>query len=108
MTPPQPLGEFEHVVLLAVLHLGNDAGTGLLREFLEEHTKRSIARGALYTTLDRLEQKGLVRSHMGDASRTRGGRPRRYYRVSTTGVRAMKEARATLLALWHGLDSQLA
>ena len=108
MTRPLVLGEFEHVVLLAVLQLDEEAGTARIREFLEEHTKRSIARGALYTTLDRLEQKGLVRSQMADGSSERGGRPRRYYRVSATGVRAVKESRATLLALWRGLDSRLA
>lgn len=107
MVAPQPLGEFEHVVLLAALHLDEDAGTGRMRELLEEQTGRTIARGALYTTLDRLESKGLVRSRMGDASPERGGRPRRYYRVTAAGLRALRESRAGLLNLWRGLESLL-
>lgn len=106
--PQQPLGEFEHVVLLGVLHLDDEAGTGRLRELLEEQTKRSVARGALYTTLDRLEAKGLVRSRMGDASPERGGRPRRYFKVTAAGVRALKESRAALLNMWRGVESRLA
>ena len=93
MVTPPVLGEFEHIVLLAVLQLDEDAGTAPIRDFLEEHTGRSIARGALYTTLDRLEQKGLVRSVMADGTAERGGRPRRYYRVSPAGVRAVKASR---------------
>lgn len=108
MTPAPVLGEFEFVVLLAVLQLDATAGTTEIRTFLEEHTRRSIARGALYTTLDRLEQKGLLASDMEEGSAERGGRPRRRYRVLPAGVRAVREARATLLALWRGLESRLA
>lgn len=107
VSPQPPLGEFEHIVLLAVMHLDDGAGTGRLREFLEERTGRAIARGALYTTLDRLEGKGLIRSRMGDASPERGGLPRRHYRTTAAGVRALKQSRASLLSLWRGLESRL-
>lgn len=107
VSPQPPLGEFEHIVLLAVMHLDDGAGTGRLREFLEDRTGRTIARGALYTTLDRLEAKGLVRSRMGDAAPERGGLPRRLYRPTAAGVRALKQSRASLLSLWRGLESRL-
>lgn len=108
MTPAVILGEFELIVLSAVLQLDDDAGTRRIREYLEENTHRSISRGALYTTLDRLEQKGLVRSAMAEGGAERGGRPRRFYRVSPAGLRAVRESRAALLAVWRGLDSRLA
>jgi DNA-binding PadR family transcriptional regulator len=102
-----PLGEFEHAVLLATLQLDDDVGTSAIREYLEQQMRRAVARGALYTTLDRLETKGLVRSRMGGATAERGGRPRRLYAVTPAGVGALREARAALLIGWRGLESRV-
>ena len=83
------LGEFEHLVLLAVLRVGEDAYAVPVRAEIESRAGRAVSRGALYTTLDRLEQKGLLRSRLGDPLPERGGRARRYY---TAGLRAARES----------------
>jgi DNA-binding PadR family transcriptional regulator len=97
------LGEFEHLVLLAVLRLGAEAYAVPIRAEIEERGGRSVARGALYTTLDRLEQKGLLRSRLGDALAERGGRPRRYYSVSARGLASLRAARSSIDRLSEGL-----
>ncbi|MGD8276989.1 MAG: PadR family transcriptional regulator [Gemmatimonadota bacterium] len=101
------LGEFEHMVLAATLRLGSDAyGAALIREIRGE-TGRRVPSGSLSLTLDRLEDKGLVRSRMGDPDPVRGGRPRRYVEVTASGVRAVRETREAMLSLWRGLESKL-
>jgi PadR family transcriptional regulator, regulatory protein PadR len=102
------LGEFEHLVLLAILRLGDEAYAVPVRQELETHTGRTVARGALYTTLDRLEAKGLLRSRLGDADTTRGGRPRRYVTVTPLGVSAVRSARAAIDRLSNGIEWTLA
>jgi PadR family transcriptional regulator PadR len=102
------LGEFEHLVLLGILRLGDEAYAVPVRQEIETHTGRSVARGALYTTLDRLEAKGLVRSRLGDPDATRGGRPRRYFTVTPLGMSAVRGARAAIDRLSKGLDWTLA
>ena len=97
------LGEFEHLVLLAVLRLGAEAYAVPIRAEIEDRGGRSVARGALYTTLDRLEQKGLVRSRLGDALAERGGRARRYYSVSARGLASLRAARSSIDRLSEGL-----
>ena len=101
------LGEFEQVVLLAAMHLGEDAYGARVSEEIETRAARKVSRGALYVTLDRLEDKGLVRSRLGDPKANRGGRPRRYMKVTAAGVRALRESRAALLDLWRGLEDRL-
>ena len=71
---PIYLGEFEYAVLLAILHLREDAYAVPVRELIEQRTGRPVARGALYTGLDRLEAKGCLKSRMGDATDERGGK----------------------------------
>jgi PadR family transcriptional regulator len=100
------LGEFEYVVLLAVLQV-EGAYAVPIRRMLEERTGRPIARGALYTALERLETKGCLRSTMGEPLPERGGRARRYFTVSPTGLRALRNSRRVLLGLWDGLESKL-
>lgn len=107
MTDKTYLGEFEQMVLLAILQARETAYGVRIREELEVHTGRRAARGALYTTLDRLERKALVRSRTGDARSSRGGRPRRYYRLTPEGVDALRASRAALLSLWRGLEADL-
>jgi DNA-binding PadR family transcriptional regulator len=107
MAAALPLGDFEQLVLLAVLRAGEGAyGTRILQE-LRWSGGRRVSRGALYVTLARLEEKGLLHSRAGEASPARGGWPRRYVRVSAAGLRALRASRATLLRLWAGLEAAL-
>ena len=106
-TPPPYLGEFEYAVLLTVAHLRDDAYAVPMRAFLEERTGRAVARGALYTALDRLESKGCLRSRMGDPTPERGGRARRYFTVTPLGLRAVRATHAALGNLSRGLESLL-
>ncbi len=101
------LGEFEHLVLLAVLRLGDDAYAVPVRDEIEQRTRRSVARGALYTTLDRLEQKGLLRSRVGEPLAERGGRARRYYSLTARGLASLRSARRALDELSAGLEPEL-
>ena len=101
------LGEFEQLVLLAVLKAGDTAyGTRILEEVHAAGVRRA-ARGAVYVTFARLEDKGLLRARTAEARGERGGRPRRYLRVTSEGLRALRSSRATLLRLWTGLESVL-
>ncbi len=101
------VGELEQLILLVVLRLEGDAYANPIREQLDRMAGRRIARGALYTALERLEQKGCLRSAMGEPLPERGGRPRRYFAVTTTGLRALRESRRVLRGLWDGLEAKL-
>lgn len=99
------LGELEQIVLLAVLRLGDEAYAVPILEQIEEQTGRKLARGALYTALERLEVKGCLRSRVGDPLPERGGRARRYFTVTPAAVRALKASRLALMRLWKGLEA---
>ena len=99
------LGEFEQLVLLAVLRLGDEAYAVPMRRVIEEAAARSVSRGALYTTLERLEAKGLLSSRMGEPTADRGGRARRYYTITPAGLRALRAAREAVSRLSTGLES---
>ena len=86
------LGEFEQIVLLAVLRLGEDAYGVPIRLEIEKRTGRSLTVGALYRTLDRLEGKGYVTSWFSDPTPERGGRSKRHYRLESSGERALRDA----------------
>ena len=101
------LGEFEQLLLLAVLQCGDDPYTVPIRRLLSERAGRQVARGALHTSLDRLEAKGLVTSAMGEPLAIRGGRSRRYFRVTPAGVEALRAARAAVSTLSQGLEELL-
>jgi DNA-binding PadR family transcriptional regulator len=101
------IGGLEQMVLLAALHLGDEAYAVTIRRELERRTGRKVARGALYTVLERLEGKGFLTSRMGDPTPERGGRPKRFYRVSPSGVKALKGSRESMVRLWRGLESVL-
>lgn len=108
MAPDVPvIGEFEQMVLLAVLQTHEDAYGVTVHEELQQHTSRPVARGAVYMTLDRLEKKGLLTSTLSEPTAERGGRAKRCYRVTRTAVAALKASRRTLLSLWDGLDPVL-
>jgi PadR family transcriptional regulator, regulatory protein PadR len=101
------LGEFEQLLLLAVLRLGADAfGADIARE-LEGRAGRTVSRGALYTSLDRLEDKGLLRWKAMPGTPQRGGLPRRLYSVTASGIVALRSAKQTLRRMWQGLDAIL-
>ena len=85
------LGEFEYVMLTAAARLGDEAYGAAIREEIDKATGRRCSLGALYTTLDRLEEKGLIKTRMGDPTPQRGGRPKRMVRVTAKGVQAAKD-----------------
>ena len=101
------LGEFEHIVLLVVLRLADEAYAIPIRAEIERRTGRAVARGALYTALERLETKRCLRSKMSDPLPERGGRSRRYFTVTATGMAAIRTSRRNLLRLWQGLEGRL-
>lgn len=98
------LGEFEHIVLLAVLRLDDEAYGVTVRREIEERTKREVSIGAIYATLDRLEAKGYVRSRVGEPTPERGGRSKRYFRVTAQGVSAVNRTHRALHSLTEGLE----
>jgi PadR family transcriptional regulator len=104
MDTPAYLGEFEQLLLLAVLRLGAEAyGLDIARE-LEARAGRTVSRGALYTSLDRLEDKGLLRWKAAEGTPARNGLPRRLYAVTPAGMLALRASRDTLRRMWRGLD----
>ncbi len=100
------LGEFEVIVLLALVRLGDDAYGVPIRRDIEKRTKRSVTVGALYRTLDRLESKGYVSSWFSDPVPERGGRSKRYFRVEALGMRALRLTEREWKAMWEGIDLQ--
>lgn len=107
MDSPPRLGEFEQLVLLAVLRLGADAHGIEIRRILQEEGGRSVARGALYKTLERLADKGLITWTVSDSTPERGGLPRRRFEVTGDGIEALKESKRTLVHFWAGLEKIL-
>jgi PadR family transcriptional regulator PadR len=108
MAPGAPyLGEFEHLLLLAILQCGDDAYTVTIRRVIEARTGRRVSRGALYTSLERLESKGLLTSRLGEPMAVRGGRARRYFTPTAAGVDAARVARAAVVRLSQGLEALL-
>jgi DNA-binding PadR family transcriptional regulator len=98
------LGEFEQSVLLAIAHLGEGAYGVTVRREIERRTGRSVAIGALYTALDRLERKGYVSSEMSDPTPERGGRSKRHFKVKAAGIGALKQSRDLLARMWKGVE----
>ena len=107
MATPAYLGEFEQLLLLAVLRLGAEAYGGDIARELEARAGRTVSRGALYTSLDRLEDKGLVRWKSAPGTPARNGLPRRVYAVTPGGLVALRASRKTLQRMWHGLEHLL-
>ncbi len=101
------IGEFEQMVLLAILQRGDEAFSLGIRQELDQRAGREVSRGAFYATLDRLEAKGYVRWNPEPPVSGRGGMPQRRFTVTTAGVRALRTSRSALMNLWQGLDSVL-
>lgn len=100
-------GELEQMVLLAILRLGEGAfALAIIRE-LDREVGRSVSRGALYKTLERLESKGQLTWSTEEASPDRGGHPRRRFSVTPEGVEVLRSSRDALFRLWDGLDGVL-
>jgi DNA-binding PadR family transcriptional regulator len=98
------LGEFEHIVVLALLRLADQAYGVTVRQEIEFRTNREVSIGAVYATLDRLETKGYVKSHRGDPTPERGGRSKRFFRVTPKGVAAVNRTQRALHNMTEGLD----
>ena len=96
-------GEFEQVVLLAVVHLGDDAYGASIRREIEARGGRAVSIGATYATLDRLVDKGYLKAREADST-DRGGQPRRFFAITPNGVTALEEARALQARMWRGVD----
>ena len=96
-------GEWELMVLLALMRLGEDAyGVPVCRE-IEVQTGREVAVGSVYATLERLEEKGFVNSELGKPTAERGGRAKKYFRITANGVREVRRTQRALRNLWNGL-----
>jgi len=104
MARREHLGEFEQIVLLAILRLGEEAYGVPIRQDIERRTGRALTVGALYRTLERLEEKGYVASAFSDPTPERGGRSKRYFRIKPQGLRALRTSREALTAMWEGLE----
>ena len=104
MNPAVYLGEFEQLILLAILRLGDNAYGVTIRAELMDRARRPVTPGALYTALERLETKGLLTSRMGDPTPQRGGRAKRYVTVTAAGVKALRRALQAYERLLEGLD----
>jgi PadR family transcriptional regulator len=105
------LGALEQAVLLALVNpkteIGREAyGRAILKE-VQHRLDREVMAGAVYATLDRLEAKGLVSSHLGPGTPVRGGRPKRHYSIEPEGLRALNHAKAAIDRLWAGLRAPL-
>ena len=98
------LGEFEQVVLLAVARLEGDGYGISIRKEIARRTGRDVTVGAVYTTLSRLEEKGLVLSEEGDPTPRRGGRARKHFRIRPEGASALEAARAMMDRMWDGVE----
>ena len=99
------LGEFEHLVLLAVARLGPDAYGVPIVDELQAQTGRRVSRASVYVALKRLEHKAFISSALGDPTPERGGRAKRYFQVTALGRRRLQDARAALMKMWAGLPA---
>jgi DNA-binding PadR family transcriptional regulator len=103
----EALGEFEQMVLLAILHLGDGVYGVPIVDEIQRRTGRTVAPAAVYVTLRRLEQKGLLTSWMSDSTPERGGKSRRCVKVTGAGLESLRESRKVLDRMWKGLDPRL-
>src|SRR5690348_10238640 len=97
------LGEFELMVMLVLVRLGESAYGVPISRAIEEISGREISLGSVYAALERLEEKGFVISNVGEPTPERGGRAKRYFRVTNAGLRQVRKTRQTLIDLWRGL-----
>ncbi|PYU69143.1 MAG: PadR family transcriptional regulator [Acidobacteria bacterium] len=103
MTQHHHLGTFELAVMLALIRLGDDAYAIPISNEIEARSGRAVTIASVYSTLGRLEMKGLVSSEMGEPTPERGGRAKKYFRVTAKGLREIRDTQRILIRLWHGL-----
>ena len=103
----QVLGDFEQLVLLGVLRLEDQAYGAAIRQEIHRRSGRDVSINAVYTTLDRLESKGLLRSWVGEPTAQRGGRRRKFYALRPAGVTALRHAYRAFTAMADGLEGRL-
>ena len=103
MTKKDQLGNFELMVMLTLMRLGENAYGVPICEELEKRTGRDVAIGSVYAALERLEDKGFVKSELGEATPERGGRAKKYFHVTARGLKEVRETQRALVKLWHGL-----
>ena len=107
MAPKRYLGEFEQLVLLAILQSGREANGLAVRKTLEVEAERTVSKGAFYTTLDRLEEKGYLTWELREANGGRRKLPQRHFAVTPAGMEELKRTRSTLLRMWNGVEGVL-
>lgn len=105
MSNEETLQALQQLVMLSIVQLDEEAYGALIQQELEERAGRSVTIATIYVTLSRLEKRGMVESWLGDPTPVRGGRSKRYYRVTEEGRGALAAARAELDRMWSGLDS---
>lgn len=103
MTKKDQLGNFELMVMLVLIRLGDNAYGVPISEELEKRTGRDVAIGSVYAALERLEDKGFVTSELGEPTAERGGRAKRYFHVTARGLKEVRETQRSLVKLWNGL-----
>src|SRR5436190_5984807 len=101
------LGDFEQLILFGVLRLGDEAYGAAIRQEIHRQSGRDVSINAVYTTLDRLERKGLLKSWVGDPTPQRGGRRRKFYALRPAGMSALQLSYKSLTAMAHGLEGRL-
>ena len=101
------LGEFEQLILFALLRLGDEAYGVTIRQEIEKRTGRNVSSGAIYTALDRMETRGYVASRMGEPTPERGGRRKKYYRLEIAGSQALSRSYDALQRMAKGLAPKL-
>jgi DNA-binding PadR family transcriptional regulator len=107
MNPPPSIGQFEQIVLTAILRCGRKAYGVTVHAAVEELSgAKSVALGAVYATLDRLEDKGLISSWMSDPTPERGGRSKRHYKLESDGERALRESALTARRICDALENE--
>ena len=99
------LGNFELMVMLAVIRLGDAAYGVPISKAIEESTSREVLIGSVYAALERLEEKGFVASEVGESTPERGGRAKRYFRITEKGLRQVRHTRSALIKLWQGIPA---
>ena len=105
MTASDGLGPFQQLVMLAVLRLNDEAYGARMQQELEQTAGRSVSIATVYVTMDRLEQRGYVESWLSEPTPVRGGKSKRFYRLTKSGIHALREARDELSRMWKGVES---
>ena len=100
------LGEFEELTLMALCAIGDEAYAVPVQQFIEQSTGRAVAMGAVYAALDRLEDKGFVRSYMGEATQVRGGKARRHFAPTVDGRKTLRDLRRVRERIWRAIESR--